>query len=173
MIWVDYVFIAIVAFSLLLGIWRGFVREAISLAALIAAFLLTTLYAADVARWFDPAIESPMGRIVVANILVFASVLIFGAFVTWLLSRVVKGAGLSGFDRMLGGAFGVARGVLVLAVLALAIQLTALRREPALQESKLLPNLQPLAQGLERIAPADWLNWLKPGISPSRNSDSE
>lgn len=173
MIWVDYVFIAILAFSLLLGIWRGLVHEAISLAALVAAFVLTTLYAADVASLLDPTIESPIGRSITANILVFASVLILGALVAWLLSSIVKGAGLSGFDRMLGAAFGLARGLLVLAVLALVIQLSALRREPALAQSRLLPTLQPLAKSLERVAPADWLNWLKPASSPSRNTDSE
>ena len=58
-------------------------------------------------------------------------------------------------DRMLGGAFGVVRGLLVLAVLALVVQLTALHREPVLQESKLLPELQPLADNLARIAPTE------------------
>lgn len=172
MIWVDYVFIAVVAFSLIVGIWRGLVREAISLAALIAAFVLAALYAPDLARWLDPTIESPLGRNLIANIAVFLSVLLFGALVAWLASRVVKGAGLGGLDRMLGGAFGVVRGLLVLAVLALVVQLTALHREPVLQESKLLPELQPLADNLARIAPTDWLNWLKPATTP-RNTDSE
>ena len=172
MIWVDYVFIAILAFSLLLGIWRGLVREAISLAALIAAFVLTALYAPDLAHWLEPHIESPLGRILVANVLIFLSVLMVGALVAWLASRIVKGAGLGSFDRMLGGAFGIARGVLVLTVLALVVQLTSLHREPVVQQSKLLPALQPLAEDLARIAPADWLNWLKPA-NPLRNTNSE
>lgn len=172
MIWVDYVFIAIVALSLLLGIWRGLVREAISLAALIAAVVLTMLYAPDLARWLKPHLESPIGRLLVANVVVFLSVMLIGALVAWLASRVVKGAGLGSLDRMLGGAFGVARGLLVLAVIALTVQLTSLRREPVLQQSQLLPRLHPLAAGLESIAPAEWLNWLKPA-SPSQNKDSE
>ena len=170
--WVDYVFIVILAFSLLMGLWRGFVQEAISLAALIAAFVLTTFYASVVAGWLVPVIDSPIGRSVLAHVLVFASVLIAGALVAWLLARVVRSAGLSGFDRMLGAAFGVARGLLVLAVIALAIQLTSLRREPVLQASSLLPTLQPLAAGLERIAPAEWLNWLRPA-GPSQKQDLE
>jgi membrane protein required for colicin V production len=170
--WVDYVFIVIVVFSLLLGLWRGLVQEAISLAALIAAFVVTGLLADDVARWLDPAIESPLGRSVLANILVFASVLILGALVAWLLSEVVRSAGLSGFDRMMGAAFGAMRGLMVLAVLAMVVQLTALSREPALKQSIMLPALQPMAAAIESITPTQWLGWLKPA-GPSKNKDSE
>lgn len=158
--WVDYAFIGTVVFSMLLGIWRGLVREAISLAALIAAFLITGLYAADLAHWLDSAIDSPLVRGVTAHILVFVAVLLVGALVNRLASHVVKAAGLSGFNRMLGGGFGVARGLLIVTAVVLLAKVSVLGREPAIQASQLRPSLAPLADALQATIPPAWLAWL-------------
>lgn len=158
--WVDYAFIGTVVFSMLLGIWRGLVREAISLVALIAAFLVTGLHAPDVAHWLDSAIDSPLVRGVTAHILVFVAVLLAGVLVNWLASHVVRATGLSGFNRMLGGGFGFARGLLIVTAVVLLTQVSALGREPAFQASQLRPNLLPLADTLHDAIPPAWLAWL-------------
>ena len=158
--WVDYAFIGTVVFSMLLGIWRGLVREAISLIALIAAFLVTGLYAPEVGRWLDSAIDSPLARGITAHILVFVAVLLAGALVAWMLSHIVKAAGLSGFDRMLGGAFGALRGLLIVTAVVLLAKSSALRHEPAINASTLRPSLEPLADSLNAIIPPAWLDWL-------------
>ncbi|MCX7060552.1 MAG: CvpA family protein [Gammaproteobacteria bacterium] len=158
--WVDYAFIGTVVFSMLLGIWRGLVREAISLATLIAAFLITGLHAPDLARWLDFAIDSPLARSVAAHILLFVAVLLAGALVNWLASRVVNAAGLSGFNRMLGGAFGIARGLLIVTAVVLLAKISVLGREPAIHASQLRPSLLPLADTLQAVIPPTWLPWL-------------
>ena len=158
--WVDYAFIGTVVFSMLLGIWRGLVREAISLTALIAAFLLTGLYAPEVSRWLDSAIDSPLARGITAHILVFVAVLLAGALVNWLASHVVKAAGLSGINRMLGGGFGFARGLIIITTVVLLSKVSVLGREPAMQASQLRPQLDPLANSLHSVIPPAWLAWL-------------
>jgi len=161
--WVDYAFIGTVVFSMLLGIWRGLVREAVSLAALIAAFLITGLYAPEVGRWLDSAIDSPLVRGVTAHILVFVAVLLAGALVTWLLSKVVNAAGLSGFNRLLGSGFGALRGLLIVTAIVLLAKVSLLGREPAMQASLLRPQLSPLADNLQAVIPPSWLAWLSDG----------
>jgi membrane protein required for colicin V production len=168
--WVDYTFIGIVVYSMLLGVWRGLVREAVSLSALIAAFLVAGLYGPDVGLWLESAIDSPLARSATAHILVFVGVLMIGALVTWLASHVVDAAGLSGTNRMLGGGFGVLRGLLLITAFVLVAGLTLLRDEPALQASKLRPSFEPAAAMLERAIPAEWLAWLKDGPGSSLKS---
>ena len=158
--WVDYTFIGIVVLSMLLGLWRGLVREAVSLAALVAAFLVAGLYGPAVGHWLDPAIDSPLARSATAHILVFVAVLIAGALLTWVVSKLVDAAGLSGFNRLLGGGFGVLRGLLLVTAFVLLASLTALREEPALKASRLRPSLEPMAAALHRAIPAGWLAWL-------------
>ncbi len=173
MIWVDYVFVGIVVISLLIGIWRGLVREALSLAAWIAAIGLSFRYGASLADSLVPYIESPVARSVVAHVGIFFVVLLLGALIIWLLSRVVSGAGLSGVDRMLGGGFGFVRGTLIVVSLVLLVDSTQLRREPALQHSLLMPHLRPLAAGLDSLLPKHWLASSSTSKASSPDSESE
>lgn len=158
--WVDYTFIGIVVLSLLLGVWRGLVREALSLVALIAAFLASGLYGPDVTRWLDSAIDSPLTRSASAHILVFVAVLLAGSLLTWLVSKLVDAAGLTGANRLFGAGFGVLRGLLIVTAFVLIARLTALRDEPALRASTLRPMLDPLATSLHAAIPSEWLAWL-------------
>lgn len=171
--WVDYTFIGIVVYSMLLGVWRGLIREAVSLSALIAAFLLAGLYGPDVGLWMESAIDSPLARTATAHILVFVAVLMLGALVTWLASQVVDAAGLSGTNRMLGGGFGLLRGLLLITAFVLVSGLTLLRDEPALKASKLRPSFEPASEVLARAIPAEWLAWLKEGPAGSVKSVPE
>lgn len=173
MIWVDYVFVGIVVISLLIGIWRGLVREALSLAAWIAAIGLSFRYGAGLADRLVPYIESPVARSVIAHVGIFFVVLLLGALIIWLLSRVVSGAGLSGVDRMLGGGFGFVRGTLIVVSLVLLVDSTQLRQEPALQHSLLMPHLRPLAAGLDSLLPKHWLASSSTSKASSPDSESE
>lgn len=173
MIWVDYVFIGIVFISLLIGIWRGLVREALSLLAWVAAVSLSFRYGARLAESLAPYIESPVARSAVAHLGIFFVVLMIGALVIWLLSRVVSSAGLSGADRMLGGGFGLVRGAVIVVALVLLIDSTQLRREPSVQHSVLIPQLQPLAASLNSLLPKHWLESSAASKASSPDSESE
>lgn len=170
--WVDYAFIGIVVFSMLLGVWRGLVREAVSLAALIAAFLAAGLYGPVVGHWLEPSIDSPLARGATAHIVVFVAVLVLGALITWGVSKLVDAAGLSGFDRLFGAGFGMLRGLLIVTALVLLAQLTTLRHEPALAASQLRPSLEPLAATLHRTIPPAWLAWLGDDDATGTDADS-
>jgi membrane protein required for colicin V production len=51
LIWIDYILLAIIAISALLSLWRGFVKEALSLASWIAALWVALLFFHDLADW--------------------------------------------------------------------------------------------------------------------------
>lgn len=135
---IDWGIVAIVGLSVAFGVWRGLVREIFALAAWVAAFILAALYGADAADWM-PAHWNAGSRTVAGHVAVFMLVLIAGGLVGWLLSRVVKAAGLGVSDRMLGGIFGAARGVLVVAVVVILASLTGLPRSETWRQSLLMP----------------------------------
>ena len=59
MTWFDYVVIAIVVASVLLGAWRGVVGEIIALVAWVLAFFAAKFWGAEVARAFFTGIADP------------------------------------------------------------------------------------------------------------------
>ncbi|NTV95053.1 MAG: CvpA family protein [Thiobacillus sp.] len=127
---VDWIALAILAGSLIMGLIRGFVREAFSLAAWILAFLAARLFSPALAAHV-PGIEQEGLRQAAAIVLIFIGVLVAAQIIAAVLAKLVKLAGLGGFDRMLGMLFGLARASVVLVALTLVAGLTALpRSEP-------------------------------------------
>jgi membrane protein required for colicin V production len=102
----DYVIVGIIAISILVGVFRGFVKEAFSLAVWIAAFLVAFQYSGVLALQLESHIELPSARTALAFTGLFLAVLLVGGLLTFLVGKLVEKTGLSGSDRLLGGVFG-------------------------------------------------------------------
>jgi membrane protein required for colicin V production len=155
----DYAVLVVLLASVLWGVWRGFVREVISLAAWVLAFLGANLFAGPLGELLPKALSTPEIRVLIAFIAVFIVILAICALLARLLSRLVKVAGLGELDRTLGGVFGLARALLILLAFALLAGLTALPRQPLWRDSV---SGAPLAQAALALKP-----WL-PGTFASR-----
>lgn len=125
----DFAVISILLISLLIGLWRGLVHEVLSLLGWPIAFVLSKLFAGNVAPLI-PVIQEPLLRIILAYVLVFVAALLVWSVLVWLFSKLVKMAGLGWLDRVLGGLFGIVRGGLVLLVMVWLAGLTDLPRQP-------------------------------------------
>ena len=124
----DFAVIAILLVSLLFGLWRGLVYEVLSLAGWPVAFVLSRLFAGDVAPMMPGAQETM--RVTLAYAVVFVAALIVWGVLAWLFSRLVKAVGLGWLDRVLGGLFGVLRGGLVILVLVWLAGMTSVPEQP-------------------------------------------
>ncbi len=111
--WLDYVLIAILLFSAIQSFRRGFSREIIGLAAMFFAFLLAMWFYGMAGSLVSPYVGSPATANMIGFFLVVIAVLLLGALVGWIVSRFLRTVGLSFFDRLLGAAFGVVRGLLI------------------------------------------------------------
>lgn len=120
----DATILLLISVSALIGLWRGFVREAFSLVTWVAALIVATLFSPGMQQLLQGHIDSPSVRAVSAFVILFIITLIIGALVNRLLVELVRITGLSGTDRALGMVFGLIRGgVIVVVLVALAFQL--------------------------------------------------
>jgi membrane protein required for colicin V production len=141
----DYAVLTIVGVSVLLSVLRGFVREVLALASWVIAFMAASLLSSRVAEWLAPMIANDLGRAVAAFACVFLMTLLAMSLLAMILAGLVRKAGLGLEDRLLGGFFGFARGMLIVLVLVLLGGLTAAPRQPAWSEAMLSPALEALA----------------------------
>jgi membrane protein required for colicin V production len=136
MTWFDYAVIAITSLSVLLAVYRGVVREIAALAGWAAAFVLSGLFAQDLARWL-PLDVSPMLKAVIAYLVIFLGVLLLSGLAGMLLAGLFRVAGLGFTDRAVGALFGIVRGALIVFVVVMMAGLTSLPKEPFWREAVL------------------------------------
>lgn len=151
--WSDLVILAIIAISLLVGALRGFVKEVFSLAVWCIAFVVSFQYSAPVAQWLEPSINLPSARTAMAFAGLFVSVLIIGGLLTFLVGKLVEKTGLTGTDRLLGGFFGVARGLILVVMVILVAGFTPVPKDPWFGESRLIRAFMPLVLWSKSLLP--------------------
>ena len=116
----DWVIIVLLGGSCLIALFRGLVREALSLANWVVAAVVARGASSEVSEWLAQWIDTPSIRYAVAFAALMLASLIIGGVLIGLVVRLVRASGLGFADRMLGLVFGFARGVL-LVLLGLAL----------------------------------------------------
>lgn len=162
MLWVDYAILAIIGLSALISIWRGLIREVLSLLAWILAFWVALTFTPAVANHLESAVSVPSARLGLAFTGLFVACLLSAAVVNLLIARLVQVSGLSATDRMLGVLFGVARGAVIVATLVLLAGLTPLPQDPWWRESVLLGHFETLALWIRSYLPPELAGYLTP-----------
>jgi len=145
MTWPDVVILVLIGLSMLISLWRGFTREALSLVAWIVAFWVGFTFAIYPAEYLEPHV----------SVRLFLVTLLLGGVVNYLIGKAVDKAGMTGTDRMLGLFFGLARGVVMVAILVLLAGLTPLPQDPWWRESLFIGHFQQLAELLRDLLPPD------------------
>ena len=144
---VDWVIIVVLTLSTALSLWRGFAREALSLAGWVAAFIIANVFGGEMASLLAGAIDNVTGRYVAAYAILFVGTLIAAGLLSKLVAQLVSFTGLTLLDRLLGMVFGFARGVILILVAVFVLrQLVPPGDLQWLHRSQLMPHLEMLAQ---------------------------
>lgn len=151
--WIDYTSILIVSFSVIIGMFRGFAREVVSLLVWIGGILLTLHHLADLETQLMSWIGSMYLRYAVIIVISVSSILVVSWLIGKMLRLAVSSAGLGFVDRIFGFVFGFVRGVVIVAFLVATSAVNQLQTAPELQESLLIPAVQPMAIWLSEWAP--------------------
>lgn len=148
MTWIDFAIVGICIASAAFGFWRGFVKEAIALVTWLLAILLAWQAAWMVEPRLGEWTAAPELRIWAARAIIFVAILVIGGLLAWLLRAVIRKTGLSSTDRSLGAVFGVLRGVLLVGLLAIVVDLAELETESWWADAKLRPISEQIAEGI-------------------------
>jgi membrane protein required for colicin V production len=134
----DWVLAAIVFISIAAAAIKGFVREIIAIASVVAGVTVAALGYRQLAPGLQDLTRSEAVALGVSFLLLFLAVIAVGAVVSALTRKLIQKADLTGFDRMLGALFGLVRAVLIDTVLLLALLAFSIKPE-LVQQSRLAP----------------------------------
>lgn len=150
----DGIVILILAASVIRSLMRGLVEEIFSLAAWVVAFLAAKWGAAAVGPLLPVSLENESLRYFSGFVVVFLGMMIG----VMLLGHLVKGAvgavGLGGADKVVGGLFGLARGLVILVGITLAAGLTALPQTDFWKRAHFSRSLEAMAAAVMPLLPA-------------------
>lgn len=157
---VDWILLAVLSLSLLLGLWRGIVQEVLSLAGWGAAFYVSQMYAPMAAAWLPMEGSSQMLRYAAGFVVVFVAVLVATVLVSWVVKKLISVVGLGPLDRLLGSLFGLMRGVVILLAVTVLVGMTPMRDTEAWKQAQGAQWLQQLLHVLKPVLPADFGKYL-------------
>lgn len=144
----DWIILAVVVVSGGVSLFRGFIREVVSLTAWISAFFVCSKFyeplAGKLTYFTDDVVRKTL-----ACIILFVVTLFVVGLCGKLISSLVSSVGLSGTDRLIGMVFGVGRGILIVCVCLALLQigfklhiLSFVADAPVFRDSMLIPELQ-------------------------------
>jgi membrane protein required for colicin V production len=152
MTWIDFAIIAICIASAAFGFWRGFVKEAIAIVTWLVAIVLAWQGAWLVEERLGEWSAAPELRIWAARAIIFIGVLILGGLLAWTMRALIRKSGLSSTDRSLGAFFGLARGALLVGLLAIVIDVAELETESWWVDARLRSVSEQVAEGIRYYA---------------------
>ena len=156
----DWIFVAVLVVSLVVGAWRGLVYELLSVVNWSAAFVLAQWFAPVVAQWLPLAGASEVVRYAVGFVAMFVAALFAGGLMAFLIRKLVAAVGLRPVDRVLGAMFGLVRAVVILLALTVVAGMTPMVKSPWWQESTGAGIATVVLHGLKPVLPEDFGKYL-------------
>jgi len=151
----DYVLLVITLVSAVYGLVRGFFKEVISLVSFILGIYLAIKFSDEVSNLFAKVITNEFYRYILAVFLIFIGVIFIGFLCNKIMHAIMTFTGFGFFDHLLGGVFGVARGLLFGLLIVFLVDISPLNEMSWAKNSKLTPYFKPLVEKLLKYVPAD------------------
>lgn len=168
----DWVIVGVIALSILLATAQGFFFEMFTLGGTILGYLLAAWQYQSLAPWFVPHVKSVAVANAASFFLIFTVVVLTAGAVGRIVRWMMKEVGLRLVDRVLGGAFGLVRGLLVVMVAVMALA-AFVPESKALEQSQLSRYFLVAGQGASWFAPEEMRQKFEQGIAFLRKQRME
>ena|SRR6202046_4824971 len=152
---VDILVGLVLAVSTFYAAWRGFLHETLAIFALVAAGFAAVYFGPWLFPWMHQHITTGWLAVTAAYAAVFLVVYIPLAFLSRRISKSVKSSALGPLDRVLGVAFGVARGLVTVGLVYIGfVHFVPAHDHPAsFTHARTLPLMQKTAEVLRSLVP--------------------
>lgn len=142
----DMAVCGVIAACILISMVRGVIAEAGSLVVWIVAFLTAKWFAVDFAAVAFKSVEPQALGVALAFIMLFLLAWMAQRFLRSMLTAAVSALGLGSVNRLLGGVFGAAKGILLVTLAVMVCTYTDLPQTENWQASHSIPYFESLAQ---------------------------
>jgi membrane protein required for colicin V production len=153
----DLIVLIVIGLSAMLSFFRGFLREVMSLGTWIAASIIALYLFPTASKLIEPHVKSAVIASGLASIGVFFIALISISIASGLLLKFIKPSKDVGIlDNLIGLCFGVARGVLIVAIAYFIATIVIVEKDMPdwVQEAKSRPYIAKAAKAVAKLTPS-------------------
>ncbi len=149
----DWLIVVVVLLIAIAAAFQGFFAEVLSMAGLVIGYIVAAWQYQRLADWLGTFLKNQLVADVFGFLVIFFAILIVIGIAGRIARRLMKAAGLSGFDRFLGALLGLVKGGLVVAVVLMGM--TAFTpASKMLQDSQLAPYFLVVGRAAIWVAPS-------------------
>jgi len=117
----DWIILALIVLNVVSAAIQGFFTEALNMAGLIVGYIVAAWQYQRLADWLETFLKNDWLAEILGFLIIFFAIVLAFAVVGRIARWVMKEAGLSGFDRFLGGVLGLLKGGLMVAVILMGM----------------------------------------------------
>jgi membrane protein required for colicin V production len=167
MIAVDYIILAILLVSAVMGLVRGLLREAIAVVTWFLAIICAWAFADSLEPLLGGVLVGSPMRIWAARVIIFVGILLLGGAIGVVAGHYMRVSLFAAMDKFLGFVFGIVRGVVIVGAFTIAVQALRLDEDKSWQGSRLLPYAAGVADALRGLVGENLerIEKLKPAVS--------
>jgi len=148
----DLLIVVLLVVSMVSAFVKGFFVEVFSLVGVIAGLFVAAANYGAAAIWIERVVANPAIANLIAFLVIAMAVMVLTGLAGRLLRHVVRAVGLGIVDRLLGAAFGLARGCIVITLVLMGV-VAFLPRQNWLVSSRLAPLFLSAAHGGSLVVP--------------------
>ncbi len=150
----DWIICLVLLLNVVTAAMQGFFSEALTIAGLVVGYIVAAWKYRSLAEWFESFLKNDWLAEILGFLIIFFAILILFGIAARLARWVMKTAGLSGFDRFLGGVLGLLKGGLMVAIILMGM--TAFTpTSKLLERSQLAPYFLVVGQAAIWVAPSE------------------
>ncbi len=153
--WLDVILGFIFIIAIVRGLFTGFSRTVAGIVGVLGGFWLAANQYSFVSQRLELFIKNPMWRDLLAFFLIFIVVYLIFAILGIIIKGIFRALSLSWMDRLLGGAFGFLKALLIAAILIFILTLVLPEKSPLLASSYLYPRISNIARIMTDFVPED------------------
>lgn len=150
----DYLVLFVLLASLIISLMRGLVKEMLSLAGWIVAFVVANAYGAALAALLPEAIPGEVIRLMLAFIVLFIGARLLMGLLSMAVGALIEAGGLTVADRLLGAIFGLGRGLVIVLAAVILCGMTSIPQQDFWKHALLSPWAEAGARTVKPFLPS-------------------
>ncbi len=151
----DILMIVILTYCVVMGFFRGLMRELAATIGVLGGFYAAYTYYMNVSKYLSKWISDPSYLNILSFLIIFFSVFIIISILGVIIKYLLKIITFGWMDRISGGGCGLIKGLLIVSVVLMTLITFLPKGSPIIRDSMLSPRVTTISEKMAKVISKD------------------